>query len=276
LRKNEKTVLICGAGHSGSTLLGMIIGSRDDAMYCGEMAKSRYFFNESAPLRKKICSLCGETCQVWNKYENNLSIDLYEQLSRISGKHIIVDSTKRVSWIEEQLNTLNLNGGNPFLVFLIRDGRAVVNSRIRKYPDMDCKKIIENWKEQILKTEEMYEGFDGKKIIIKYEDLCADPEISLRNVCSLLQIDYNQSMLDYTSYHHHPLGSNKGTNYLVAKNLQNSLSINPLLRMEREDYYKKNQNKIILDERWKKELKDSVKESFEDIAGELNKKLSYQ
>ena len=60
------SVMICGAGHSGSTLLGMILGSHSQAFYMGEGGKARYLGDEKKPLRKRVCKICGEACPVWS------------------------------------------------------------------------------------------------------------------------------------------------------------------------------------------------------------------
>ncbi|NJL20821.1 MAG: sulfotransferase [Leptolyngbyaceae cyanobacterium SM1_3_5] len=46
-RISKKVCFIAGAGHSGSTLLGFILGSHSQGFYCGEAAKTRYLQDDS-------------------------------------------------------------------------------------------------------------------------------------------------------------------------------------------------------------------------------------
>ncbi|NEQ24618.1 MAG: sulfotransferase, partial [Microcoleus sp. SIO2G3] len=68
-RLSKKACFIAGAGHSGSTLLGFILGSHSQGFYCGEAAKSRYLQDDSKKLIKRVCKLCGENCQIWGDFQ---------------------------------------------------------------------------------------------------------------------------------------------------------------------------------------------------------------
>ena len=59
-RANRQVVWIGGAGHSGSTLLGLCLGSHPDMLYAGEAKKSALLGDPSKPLKKRACKLCGE------------------------------------------------------------------------------------------------------------------------------------------------------------------------------------------------------------------------
>lgn len=53
-RENRLGVAIAGAGHSGSTLLGLVLGSLDDVFYAGEAKKTTFIGDPKKPLRKRI------------------------------------------------------------------------------------------------------------------------------------------------------------------------------------------------------------------------------
>ena len=50
---------IIGAGHSGSTLLGMMLGAHSSVFYAGEAKKSVFLGDPTKPKRKRECKLCG-------------------------------------------------------------------------------------------------------------------------------------------------------------------------------------------------------------------------
>ncbi|WP_412545754.1 hypothetical protein [Maricaulis sp. MIT060901] len=71
-------------------------------------------------------------------------------------------------------------GGVPALLFLTRDGRAVVNSRIRKYPERDPSDQIRQWADKIGTSETLFNAFDGPKMRVRYEKLATGPEVVTR------------------------------------------------------------------------------------------------
>lgn len=275
-RLNQKVCFICGSGHCGSTLLGLILGSHSDCFYCGEANKSRFLHNPNKPIKKRVCKICGFDCPVWGDLSVTDSLDLYEQVSRKTEKQIAIDSTKNLEWLEEQLGAIAPTTAQPFLIFLQRDGRAVINSRIRKYPDKDIKDLIESWRTQIQLTNQLFQSFEDKKIKIRYEELATQPETVTRNICDFLEIDYQPEMLHYYQQEHHPLGGNNGTHFLVTK-AQSEKIKEPIVSLSEKNryYYQDHSLGISLDLRWREELDPSIQRLFEEMAGAENEELKW-
>lgn len=127
-------VFVGGAWNPGSTLLGLMLGAHPSLFFAGEVRESGFLGDPSTPLPKRVCKLCGPACEVWTDDLRGMSgVDLYGTLALRSRCPIVVDSSKRIDWIERQVTAghgiVPLN-----LVVLTRDGRAVVNSRIRGKP----------------------------------------------------------------------------------------------------------------------------------------------
>ena len=130
----ERVGFIGGAGHSGSTLLGLMLGAHPRVFYAGEAKKSLFLGDATKPLKKRVCKLCGETCPVWSRVRPGG--DLYAELAAMTGRPIVIDSTKSLEWIDARLAALEASAIPRALFFLGRDGRAVVGSRRRKYPEI--------------------------------------------------------------------------------------------------------------------------------------------
>ncbi|NET43658.1 sulfotransferase [Okeania sp. SIO2B3] len=276
-RINKKAVFICGAGHSGSTLLGMILGSHQDCFYCGEANKTRFFQDLQKPEIKRTCKICGRNCPVWGDFVVSDRLDLYEQLSRQTGKAIVIDSTKEIKWITEKIAAIENTNTQMFLLFIQRDGRAVINSRLRKYPEEDVDKIINNWVNKIQQTQKLYEDFSGKKIKVKYEKLASNPAAVTRRLCDFLEIEYQPEMVEYYRHEHHPLGGNSGTQFLIAKAQKKNLDESVVKISENSrDYYQNHDLGISLDLRWREELDPSTERLFVEIAGEINEEFKWE
>jgi LPS sulfotransferase NodH len=267
----NKVIFICGAGHSGSTLLGMILGSHSHCFYAGEALKTSYFHRDQTPVRKRMCKFCGFDCPVWSKLDLNKSRDIYTQIMAITQKPVVIDSTKRIVWLQQKISEVISNNITPYLIFIQRDGRAVVNSRIRKSPDQDPTEIIRAWVDKIRETEELFTQFPQQKIKVRYEELATKPDSIISHLCNFLELPYESSMRNYYEHEHHPLGGNSGTQSLVLKAQHQEFSSTLISRVEtQEDYYKEHPPEIKLDIRWQTELSVEAIALFETIAGGVN------
>ena len=271
--KNEKVCFICGAPHSGSTLLGLILGSHSQCFYAGEANKVKFLHLEN-PQKDTTCKICGKNCPIWcNFYIDNIE-DLYQQLSLRTHKPIIIDSTKNPSWLEKQIKNLENREVKSYLIYLFRDGRGVINSRLRKYKSSDPSEVINDWITHIKKTNNIFKKFPGEKIKIQYKNLALNPEKIVKTLTNLLEIEFQSSMIKFYQFEHHPLGGNIGTQSLIIKAQKDKSSKTPIKLGERNKYYYKDHPlQIKYDQRWKKELNPTIFKLFEKKAGKFNKKL---
>lgn len=272
MRANHTTIFIAGAGHSGSTLLGLLLGSHPDAFYAGEAAKTRFLGDEHKPEHKRVCKLCGPECPIWGDFVVAERPDLYEQLARKTDAKVVIDSTKNLKWLTEKTDAVRSGGGRPALIFLQRDGRAVINSRVRKYPERDVETLIRSWVERMRETRAFFDAFDGPKIIVRYEELATAPVRTLRKICQAVDVPFDAGMLDFASREHHVLGGNNGTQWQVARNMDDTFV---KLGERTRAYYGDHPEGIVLDLRWVDELPRETLELFERIAGSCNAELAW-
>jgi hypothetical protein len=84
---------------------------------------------------------------------------------------------------------------------------------------------------------------------LQYEELCRRPEETLRSLCKFLGMDSNNITLDFRARQQHILGN---------------------------DMRLKSGSEIRLDERWRKNLSKEDLDTFEQVAGEVNRKYGYE
>ncbi|MEQ8440991.1 MAG: sulfotransferase [Alphaproteobacteria bacterium] len=272
----NKAIMICGAGHSGSTLLGFILGGLPHAFYMGEGAKLRYLRDERKPLRKRVCKLCGPDCSVWADFNYDPTLPVYEQVAAHTGASVTIDSTKNPDWIAARAEELRATGTVGYLIRLLRDGRAVMNSRFRKYPDRNPTEQISAWMDQIRATETLYGNYSGPKLTLHYEQLATDAEWTARRLCAFLELPFDPSLLDYGNKEHHPLGGNNGTQTLVAKRQGRMRGDFVPGNARSRDYYENHSGGIELDLRWQTEMNADRIALFEKLAGTLNERLRWE
>ena len=264
--KNCKVCFIIGAPHSGSTLVGLILGSHSLAFFAGEANKVSFFNDPNFEDERKFCRLCGKDCKIWSKVESS-GDNIYLQLSKLTKKPVIIDSTKKLGWIHKQLKSAEDNKLKHYLIFLKRDVRAVINSLARKYPKKAIEELIEEWNQHIGETKELFTAFNGEKIEIYYEELTLNPDHVIEGLCRFLEIEYEPKMKEYYYKEHHSIGGNIGTYYLLlkAKDYENEW----LLTERNEYYYRDHPLSIKLDERWKKELDKRFEKVIIEKTGSL-------
>ncbi|HJL17148.1 MAG TPA: sulfotransferase [Sandaracinaceae bacterium LLY-WYZ-13_1] len=274
-RVHRLGVAICGAGHSGSTLLGLVLGSHSACFYAGEAKKTLFIGDPDKPLRKRVCKICGAGCPVWGRFEVPPRPDVLEQIARLTGAPTVVDSTKNVAWIRERAAELDAVGVPQKRIFLARDGRAVVNSRVRKYPDEDPAAVIDAWLAQVEATRALLAERPGDALTVRYEALATEPEPVVRRVCEHLGLDFEPAMLRYETHEHHPLGGNTGTQSVVARAAKVDTPLAKVPARSRS-YYAGLGGGFRLDRRWERELPDAVRALFERRAGEVNEAFRWE
>lgn len=300
---NKKVVFLLGAGHCGSTLLDLILGSHSRAFSLGEFNRIQDLIGSPDEAQPKICGVCPGQCEFWNKRASLSTLKLfyankkmvgnvvgkiaryicnpYKSIFTWSGKDILVDSSKRIGWFHRQMVPAYVwHDVTPFLIYLCRDGRAVVNSYNRKYPDRGIVDITKHWKSQVVKMNDYYNRFPiDHKIRVHYEELASNPENTLRSICNILNLEFEKDMLRYWMYDHHHINGNAGTRSLIFKYRE---QFGFQLSDERKDleseekyygdlYYNELELAIKLDQRWMKELTEEQLDIFDSIAGDENK-----
>lgn len=146
--------------------------------------------------------------------------------SRVEEK-VLIDSTKTVWWLEKKLAAREFDENlSPYLIHLIRDGRAVMSSysRRKQYhgltPQQFGQQFGQLWKERVTNENNFFDSFAGKKIRLRYEEFATNSETVSRNLCNWLNIDFQPDMLSYWKHQHHTISGNSGTRASV-QNYQN-------------------------------------------------------
>jgi hypothetical protein len=276
-RFNEKICFITSTGHSGSTLLGFILGSHPTGFYLGEGENLMKVGCFHEPLRKRTCRLCGPICAVWQDFAPDNSIDIYEQVALKTKKTMLIDSSKVTEYCYEQIQALEDTTVSLFLIWLCRDGRAVFNSFIRRYPETPPPVLVQRWIKETQRARSFYQSFSGEKIKIHYEKLASEPEVTVKMLCQFLEISYFPDMLNFCQHDHHPLGGNNGTQLLVA-NAKNadSAHLEERLCQSNQVYYLQHPSDIKPDLRWQQELAPEMKQLFYEMVGSLNYEFEWK
>jgi hypothetical protein len=175
--------------------------------------KLRDFPHGGLFIEENVCS-CGEqaaACPFWGKVRERYqpfqdSPDskkiprLFEIVTEICGREFVGDVTHNVGYAEQLLRTPAID---LYLVHVVRDGRGVVYSRLRKdYRIGRLEKagwqhlrrvitVSRRWAWHVKQFGRLERELGPRAVRISYEALCSDPRSTLGKVGKCLNLDFD-------------------------------------------------------------------------------------
>ncbi len=227
--KNVSIVAIMSCGHSGSTLLDLLLGVHPKIVGLGELANS--LNKKSKNLINTTCS-CGEritNCNFWSKiiknytdFDNLSKEKKYEIITKTFSSTfeqdtLLVDSSKSIPHLQFLLQ----NDYNVKVLFLIKDVRNYTISVIDKANKTNEKKsafqttgIWYHINKNILKF--LY----SKKVDfcqIGYEEICLYPDLALNKIYDFLNLKFSDELINLNSSKSHIVTGNRMRNQKEKK-----------------------------------------------------------
>jgi hypothetical protein len=86
-------------------------------------------------------------------------------------------------------------------VFLLRNPMSVLSSVVRSFVTDDYRVLSEFRKDLLEAPQQIVEGIalaGEQAIVVRYEELVADPETEMRALCDRLNVEFSVAMLDYS------------------------------------------------------------------------------
>jgi hypothetical protein len=307
--KLEQFVCIASIGHSGSTLLGMLLDQYPEMTSMGEITNLHKFTSEP----DLLCG-CGAPvlrCPFWQAVEAELrrktgdltltlgdfsrptepkstafrklpalsellmilgspaawklgsaispragrerdfgerAVQVYEAIARVRQTPITVNSTGATT----QMKAIYLADPKRCrVIHVVRDGRGWTCSMMRrekKAMDFAARLYVR----RMWNTEMMMRSIPPRqRLQVKYEEMCLDPSGTLNRISEFLGIEtrLNEFTLKKTEFH--------------------GVGGNPMR-------FRYDESTVSLDEKWRRDLSAEELKLFEEIAGDLNRKLGYQ
>ena len=198
----------------------------------------------SVTLWRALSHVLGDVATQRRALEN--SVVLYEAVRRAANTPFIVDSTKNPA----RGKGLYLIERQRFrLVYLVRDGRAVCYSRMRR-EGTSMAQAARVWRAEHLKQRAAQATIPRRFVRrLRYEDLCRDPQGELEALCEWLGLPFETDMFD-------------------GKKPRHALGGNPMR-------FRSSPLRVVADEAWKDALSDEDLQDFEKQAGRLNRRFGY-
>lgn len=227
----RRVVFIASLGHSGSTLLDLVLGGHSRVVGLGEVGRSvRPPDDAAADSVQPVCS-CGHeagACGFWGGVLRNLAdepdatdarryeIVLDAFAESFGPDDILVDSSKYLRWLGvlAPLAAVDLR-----VLFLVRDVRSFTVSEIdnvarKRAAGQDYRGIgpfaaFRRWDAENRKTEAFLAESGLPVFRLGYEELCLAPERIVPAICRFLDIPDEPSMLALQRSASHVLRGNR-------------------------------------------------------------------
>lgn len=268
--ERPRVLFILGAGHCGSTLLGLLLNAHPACVAVSELSKideaiaARDPVFERPEWRAAVARFEAETGTPfaaldlrqprWStlvRWREAQATEwaapravLTSALAAAAGATWIVDGSK--AW--QQLHLLEQSGRFDLrVVHLVRDVRGVVHSYARKYGELAHG--LSKWLKPSVAAMVMQPRFGDRWLRVRYEDLARDPAATLARVCTLMGLDYDPAMLRFRARRWLGIGGNRMS--------------------QRTD------DTIRLDEKWRREMSWRDRVVVGVVGGALNRYYGY-
>lgn len=222
-RRTQKLIYIMGAGHSGSTILGVGLGNCDGVCYAGELeewlvnsGRSPIGGTERAQFWDQVRERVQDASAIFGVDANHciersssilrvrrwparrrmkatyrrVAVELVQAVAAASGSSIVVDSSHFPLRARE---LKALPGIELFLIFLVRDPQSVVSSELRgvhrhNVAERRVRTLALNanlWLTTLLSVIVFGSQTRARRLFLRHEDFLADPAGATRRILDM-------------------------------------------------------------------------------------------
>jgi hypothetical protein len=226
----QPVVFIASLGHSGSTLLDLVLGGHPRLVGLGEVAAVLTSGSDGGPSFAGACS-CGEdgpSCPLWSEVARRVDAEpdaslarryqiVFETVTAVFGPDVMpVDSSKYLPW----LRLLHEDVGVDLrALFLLKDVRnfmvSEVEAGIRKRGLGQRRRQLSPlgafayWHRHNRALERFLRDSRLPMFQLGYEELCLAAEPIVREICRFLGLAFEPAMLELRSSRSHVLRGNR-------------------------------------------------------------------
>lgn len=218
---------ILGPGHCGSTLLNLCLDKHSSVIGVSEIIQ----------LNRKLPGWSGDEYVLQNNFWSKVNQEMQEKFGlaitqvsfelnsaqtskesaihknklalrsilNVSDKNIISDASKNPNRLDVLLGSKHFNVR---VIYLVRDGRAVVHAYRRKYDSW-----FVGWR-SLMRIDKaairLKEKYGSKNwLTIRYEDLATNPKKTLEEICTFSNINFEPIMLSPDTSKFNGIGGNR-------------------------------------------------------------------
>jgi hypothetical protein len=223
--KSPRIVFISSSGHSGSTLLDMLISSHPDVVSVGEVVRF-----SSAPNSRCACGQKAWECPFWLAVDEVIrgrtglgltdlqltrgdpemfqshNLALFDAVREVSGKRVIVDSSKRLDRFIPLVDSRNLD---VVPIRLTRKPHGVMHSHVKR--GRDWRPYADQYAKGLIIAKKYLR--ERPHIKVRYHQLVATPHSQLARVMHGVGLEYDPEQLNWAGRLRHNMNGNRKVLY---------------------------------------------------------------
>lgn len=254
-----KVIYIASLGHSGSTLVDMLLSSHSQIFSVGEvvnLSSLAHMTRTDRTIHKlgNECTCGAETiwqCPFWLRVEAilkerwDLSLRdlelkpsniesfardnrvLFEAVGEASGTRYIVDSSKDPYRLQALIDA---DVVDIIPIHLFRDPRGMINSRIRKGKGLF--RAIAHFNQRTWRIRRAVAQLDGT--VLRYERLVKNPTGEIRRIMDHLGLAFEPDQMNWAGRERHNIGGNRmrrTTDSTIREDLKWKRELRPMQRL---------------------------------------------
>jgi hypothetical protein len=226
--KLTKFGIITGSGRSGTTLLTKILNSHSQIIaptaeqlflvsYLYQFKSKKSFTkNEILTIVSNLWNLMTISKYIWNIDERILLNDLLENKNKLTFELLLkiifchfnkpLQNTSHPKYIIDKnpnyvyfINDISNAFPDAKVIFIVRDYRGRYNS-LKRLSQRFVRPIGISWIDHQNNILKFIEKNPSKSLLIKYEDLIENNKHTIRKVCAFLDLEFEETMLNYSEY----------------------------------------------------------------------------
>lgn len=188
-------VHIISVSYSGSTWLNLLLGAHREAFSVGEMT---VFARQGTG----YCKFHGNACPFWQQFDSKSDENPFLQIHRLCGKRVLVVNNSPGFIAHQDHPEVESR-----FIHLVRDGRAVAASTLRKYPGRTMWHAARGWARATRKDVGLLARLAaGIQTRVHYEQLVADTAGLVERLSDFIGYGYEPSVLEHWEESEHFLG----------------------------------------------------------------------
>jgi hypothetical protein len=234
-----KVVFILSAGHSGSTLLDILLNAQPHVFGGGEVHTL-----QQSGISHCACGAPAAACPVWSEVLSNVTFpeqglevyrpkysfirntrdyryvkephttvdtarfeqvneEIFQRLYAVTESAIIVDSSKSPDRVHALAQSDSIQ---PYVIHLVRDGRAVTWSYLKKY---GRGRHYVTWLLQNVKIELLKGQVELPWLTVRYDSLVEEPEGTLNQILNFIGAPGDVDLGRVMHFQRHQIGGNR-------------------------------------------------------------------
>jgi len=211
----KKLIHICGTGRSGSTVMDLIIGSIDNSISLGEI--NAYYYPYRNHHLQAICSCGDKNCMRLEEVKKFSRENVHFKLLEHDSIANLVDSSKSLLWIYENINILKFKNIDIYNIVLIKNFKSYAHSIWKRGGSIDLayKKYLNYYKNLI--------DSGIKYCLINQSDLIFQKHDVSKKVSDFIGLSLKEEYFNFWNFeHHYFFGSPSAKNQISNKSIQDN------------------------------------------------------